>query len=131
MTLYITSASFEDRCLALVSSLATKGDAERRVLMFDFRGYENVDPYLWNRARLLREMQLGGTAYDRVPVSLGAPLEGKEGCGTRWRLSHRSASYWTFQLCRGHTCSLGVECWQIWGWTQPFDTTDQGRTAGS
>ena len=77
MTLYITSASFEDRCLALVSSLATKGDAERRVLMFDFRGYENVDPYLWNRARLLREMQLGGTAYDRVPVSLGAPLEGE------------------------------------------------------
>ena len=52
MTLYITSVSFEDRCLALASDIGASDDTEKQAVVLDFNGYDNVDPYLANRARL-------------------------------------------------------------------------------
>ena len=77
MTLYITSASFEDRCLALVADLAKSVKEERRIIVLDFRGYENVDPYLANRSRLVRAVECMGQQAITVSVSVRAPLEGE------------------------------------------------------
>ena len=76
MTLYITSVSFEDRCLALASSLASRGEKGARVLLLDFRGYESVDPYLSNRARLLDVVADVDPECNVLTVGLGAPLDG-------------------------------------------------------
>ena len=77
MTLYITSASFEDRCLALVADLSKSKRGERRIVVLDFRGYENVDPYLANRSRLIRAFESVGDQPITVSVGLRAPLEGE------------------------------------------------------
>lgn len=75
MTLYITSLSFEDRCLALVGDLRQAGaEPDSRVAVLDFRGYENVDPYLVNRARLMRELGALGCGTDVLEVAVSAPL---------------------------------------------------------
>ena len=75
MTLYITSVSFEDRCLALIRDLRQSGaGGDSRVAVLDFRGYENVDPYLVNRAQLMRELEVLGLRVDVLEVSVNAPL---------------------------------------------------------
>lgn len=75
MTLYITSVSFEDRCLALVGDLRRVGvESDSRVAVLDFRGYENVDPYLVNRAQLMRELGALGCGVDVLEVGVSTPL---------------------------------------------------------
>ena len=76
MTLYITSVSFEDRCLALAGGLA-ETDRHGLVVMLDFGGYENVDPYLVNRARLVQRLTTVGISVVRLLVDLDAPLDGE------------------------------------------------------
>ena len=82
MTLYVTSVSFEDRCLALVGDLRREGGGEnRRVAVLDFRGYENVDPYLVNRVRLMRELEDLGCGVDVLEVGVSMPLGCARGLG--------------------------------------------------
>ena len=75
MTLYITSISFEDRCLALVSDVADSDESEKQVVVLDFSGYENVDPYLANRTRILDRLRDAGCLTTVLPVSLTSPLD--------------------------------------------------------
>ena len=76
MTLYITSVSFEDRCLALAGDL-TEDDRQGLVAVLDFGGYENVDPYLVNRARLRQRLTEAGVRMVPLLVDLDAPLDGE------------------------------------------------------
>ena len=76
MTVYITSVSFEDRCLALAGDMAEL-DRQGLVAVLDFCGYENVDPYLVNRARLARRLSEVGVPTVRLLVDLDAPLDGE------------------------------------------------------
>ena len=76
MTLYITSISFEDRCLALAADLES-GSEQRRVAVLDFGGYESVDPYLLNRARFVERIKKAGVPLEVLPVSLSLPLDGE------------------------------------------------------
>ena len=79
MTLYITSVSFEDRCLGLVTGLGRKGARRDGIAVFDFCGYENVDPYLANRARLMDEVRQKGYETNLISAGLGSPLAGAWG----------------------------------------------------
>ena len=76
MALYITSVSFEDRCLALADDLA-ETDRQGLVVVLDFGGYENVDPYLVNRARLAQRLTEIGVSMVRLLVNVDAPLDGE------------------------------------------------------
>ena len=79
MTLYITSVSFEDRCLALLRDLAQEEERgeERHIAVLDFRGYEAVDPYLVNRAQFMRDAAEIGCGVDVVDAAPSCPLEGR------------------------------------------------------
>ena len=77
MTLYITSISFEDRCLALAADLE-RGSGQRQVAALDFGGYENVDPYLRNRARFVERIEKTGIPLVVLPVRLNSPLDGED-----------------------------------------------------
>ena len=77
MTLYITSVSFEDRCLALASDIVASDETEKQVVVLDFSGYENVDPYLANRARIIQSLSNAMCSPRTLHVSLASPLDGK------------------------------------------------------
>ena len=77
MTLYITSLSFEDRCLALPSDIMASDETEKEVVVLDFSGYENVDPYLANRARIIQSLAAANCSTRTFAVSLASPLDGR------------------------------------------------------
>ena len=77
MTLYITSVSFEDRCLALAYDIAASDETEKQVVVLDFSGYDNVDPYLVNRAGVLQSLDRARCSVRTLHVSLASPLDGK------------------------------------------------------
>ena len=77
MTLYITSVSFEDRCLALTSDIAASDETEKQAVVLDFSGYENVDPYLANRAGILQDLSAARCSARKLRVSVASPLDGK------------------------------------------------------
>ena len=77
MTLYLTSLSFEDRCLALPADIVASAETEKQVVVLDFSGYENVDPYLANRARFIQILSDARCSTKTFPVSLASPLDGK------------------------------------------------------
>ena len=77
MTLYITSLSFEERCLALPSDIVASDETEKEVVLLDFSGYENVDPYLANRARIVQSLAAAKCSTRTFPVSLASPLDGR------------------------------------------------------
>ena len=81
MTLYITSVSFEDRCLALASDIAASDETEKQAVVLDFSGYETVDQYLANRAGVLKSLQGASCSTRTLPVSLASPLEGNRRLG--------------------------------------------------
>lgn len=74
MTLYVTSASFEDRCVALPNDLP-RTRATDHVILIDFSGYENVEPYLFNRRRMVEIFDKKGYSLACVQADLAAPLE--------------------------------------------------------
>lgn len=80
MTLYITSLSFEDRCLALTQALG-EDEGQCGMVALDFAGYESVDPYLINRAALIRRMAGLAIPLEVVGVELGSPLQGERALG--------------------------------------------------
>ncbi len=77
MTLYIMGVSFEDRCLALASDIGASDDTEKQALVLDFNGYDNVDPYLANRATLRKTLDDAGCSARTLHVNLNSPLAGK------------------------------------------------------
>ena len=75
MTLYITSLSFEERCLALIEDLEREGrESERQVAVLDFRGYEDVDPYLVNRAKFVQRVRRIGCSLEMVETTRSSSL---------------------------------------------------------
>jgi hypothetical protein len=74
MNLYITSISFEDRCLALVRDLP-KAESSDLAIVLDFVGYDNVGPYIFNRSKLLAGLHQKNYTVARVQAPIGAPLE--------------------------------------------------------
>lgn len=74
MTLYIAATSFEERCVALPEQMPSAGSSDR-VFLIDFTGYENVAPYLFNRARVLSTLREKGYKVVRVQADVGCPLE--------------------------------------------------------
>ena len=77
MTLYIMSLSFEDRCLALPAEIVTSDETEKQVVVLDFSGYENVDPYLANRATIIQSLSAAKCSTRTFSVSLASPLGGR------------------------------------------------------
>ena len=77
MTLYITSVSFEDRCLALACDIGESDDTEKQAVVLDFNGYDNVDPYLANRESLRKTLENAECSTTTLPVNLNSPLAGK------------------------------------------------------
>jgi hypothetical protein len=74
VTLFITSVSFEDRCLALIRDLPQARGGEL-VIVIDFAGYENVAPYIFNRSRMFAELEHKHYRVARVGAEIGGPLE--------------------------------------------------------
>lgn len=74
MTLYVTGVSFEERCLALPESLSLRTGNERALLV-EFLGYENVGPYLQNRARIHQVLRAKGYAPVVIEGEPSRPLE--------------------------------------------------------
>ena len=74
MTLYISSVSFEERCLALVTGLGSARTDDATILV-DFNGYENVEPYLFHRQQVVSNVISKGYSLARIEADLGAPLE--------------------------------------------------------
>jgi hypothetical protein len=72
--LYITSISFEDRCLALIRDLPEATDSDL-VLLIDFIGYENVAPYIFNRTRMLNDLEVKHYQVARISANISSPLE--------------------------------------------------------
>src|SRR5436309_1425389 len=73
MTMYITAASFEERCLALCHSLpdSQPGDS---VVLIDFLGYENVSPYLLHRSKQEGLILEKGYRVVRMEAEVTSPL---------------------------------------------------------
>lgn len=74
-TLYITAFSFEDRCRAMIDDIASN-ERDQRVLAFDFLGYEDVGPYLGNRAAIIQTLKKSGIRFDKVRAEIQRPLAG-------------------------------------------------------
>lgn len=74
MTLYLTTASFEERCVALPNDLPPAEAADSAVVI-DFSGYENVAPYLFNRASMLDAFTQKGYRPMRLDADVTSPLE--------------------------------------------------------
>jgi Protein of unknown function (DUF2958) len=56
---YLTSISFEDRCLALLRDLPSN-TADGQALILDFEGYANVSPYIFNKREALSILEQKG-----------------------------------------------------------------------
>ena len=78
MTLFVVAASFEDRCLAMMRDLHDTGPQDQ-VVVLDFAGYENVGPYLLNRAALNALASQGQPSVSIVPCATSTPISAKEG----------------------------------------------------
>jgi hypothetical protein len=74
MTLYITCASFEERCLALVEQLH-EARLDERLLLIDFLGYENVSPYQYYRSRMIRQLAKKRYNLATLNAAIARPLE--------------------------------------------------------
>lgn len=72
--LYLTSISFEDRCLALLRDLAPN-NAHGQALILDFLGYENVSPYIFNKREALNILEQKGYIVHILYVELSRPLQ--------------------------------------------------------
>jgi hypothetical protein len=72
--LYLTSISFEDRCLALLRDLAPN-NADGQALILDFSGYENVSPYIFNKREALNILEQKGYLVRILYVELSRPLQ--------------------------------------------------------
>ena len=108
MTLYITSLSFEERCLALPSDIVASDETEKEVVLLDFSGYENVDPYLANRARIVQSLAAAKCSTRTFPVSLASPLDGRRQLEELIKESVRRESCWTYLLCLATIFSRSV-----------------------
>jgi hypothetical protein len=80
MTIFISAASFEDRCLALPDRLAA-ASAEDRFLLLDFGGYEDVAPYVFNRARMIKVLKEKGYQPEHLHCRETEPLAVTEEIG--------------------------------------------------
>ena len=74
MNCLLTSASFEERSLALATDLPEASDDDI-VILLDFAGYEDVAPYLFNRLEIVRQLAKKKYKTMTVSVRLGAPLD--------------------------------------------------------
>ncbi len=72
--IYISSVSFEDRCRALPESLAPAQESDCFVL-FDFDGYEDVAPYIFNRFEMKKAIKARGYEQVSIEANIYCPLE--------------------------------------------------------
>ena len=72
--LYITSASFEERCIALAKGLSAAQPTDS-ILLLDFQGYENVAPYLFNRSIIKETLRIKGYVVLSLEAEMLRPLD--------------------------------------------------------
>lgn len=73
MNIYVTSASFEPRCLALVTD-AVHEATDSAFIILDFAGYESVAPYVFNRQRMVATLLAADIPYEVTECRLQSPL---------------------------------------------------------
>lgn len=76
-TVYLSAASFEERCLAMVRGLHRIAPQDE-LLLLEFEGYENVGPYLVNAAELRNLAITNGLTVTSIPCLISAPLRASE-----------------------------------------------------
>lgn len=73
MRLVLTACSFEDRCRALPGDLQLTSSGDPAVVL-NFKGYEDVGPYLFNRAKMVNELKGKGYTVEVVDADITSPL---------------------------------------------------------